>query len=108
LLFLPLLVLPLLTLGFANFHRGPASKDLTASQSQGLNTSVPGARFDKHQKTGNKMSYYDQVKQDSLRQQSNSNNPALQQFGFKSPTAGNTTPVNALTHNSPLMTANTD
>jgi hypothetical protein len=82
LLFLPLLVLPLLTLGFANFHHAPKGQ-ATETQSHGLNASVPGAKFDKHEKTGNKMSFYDQVKQDSIHQQSTNSNPALQQFGFK-------------------------
>ena len=83
LLFLPLLIIPLLTLGFANFHHAPKGQTITENQSQGLNISVPGAKFNKHEKTGNKMSFYDQVKQDSIHQQSNNNNPALQQFGFK-------------------------
>ena len=95
LLFLPLLVLPLLTLGFANFHHPSKGQATAGTQSRGLNTSVPGAKFDKHEKTGNKMSFYDQVKQDSIHQQSANSNPALQQFGFK-PEALNRTGANSV------------
>jgi len=101
LLLLPLLFIPLLALLFWNFQRHPAAQ--VTSSGSSLNTSLPGAKFDKHQKAGNKMSFYDQAKQDSSKQQSDNNNPLLQKFGFK------TTPNNAAaTHNSLLTSGYAD
>jgi hypothetical protein len=82
LLLLPLFILPLVTLGFWKLHQVPVAQ---AEQSSGLNASLPGAKFDKHEKAGNKMSFYDQAEQDSARTQSNDNNPLVKQFGFKQP-----------------------
>ncbi|MDB5158710.1 MAG: traM [Mucilaginibacter sp.] len=93
LLVLPLFILPLVTLGFWKLHQAPLSG--RAAQTPGLNASLPGAKFDKHEKAGNKMSFYDQAKQDSARVRSNDNNPLVKQFGFKQPdkTINTTTPV---------------
>src|ERR1700679_149465 len=95
LLLLPLLFIPLLALLFWNFHHQSAAQ--VGSSGSSLNTSLPGAKFDEHQKAGNKMSFYDQARQDSSKAQSANNNPLLQKFGFK------TSPNNPIaTHNSPL------
>jgi len=80
LLLLPLFFIPVLVFAFWTMHQTSASQLTT--QSQGLNTTLPGAKFDKHAKPGDKMSFYDQAKQDSARAQSNNNNPLLKQFGF--------------------------
>lgn len=85
LLLLPLFIIPLVTLGFWKLHQAP--QNAQATQSSGLNASLPNAKFDKHEKPGNKMSFYDQAKQDSTRAQSNDNNPLVKQFGFKTPLA---------------------
>jgi hypothetical protein len=104
LLFLPLLVIPLLILGFWNFHHQQRNQVSVQNQNRSLDTSLPGAKFDKHQKAGNKMSFYDLAKQDSARQQSANNNPLLQKFGFKSVTGS---PANT-GHNPALTTAYAD
>jgi len=83
LLFLPLLVIPLFIIGFWNFHHTPASQLYAQTEHQGLNTSLPGAKFDQHAKPGDKMSFYNQAQADSAKQQSANNNPLLQKFGFK-------------------------
>jgi hypothetical protein len=95
LLLLPLFILPLVTLGFWKLQQAPASE--RANPTAGLNASLPGAKFDKHEKAGNKMSFYDRAKQDSARAQSNDNNPLVKQFGFApSPNAvSQTTPLTA-------------
>lgn len=93
LLLLPLFLLPLLTLAFWKLHQTPESQ--LQNQSQGLNTSLPGARFDKHAKPGDKMSFYNQAQADSAKQQSANNNPLLQKLGFK-------TGPKATIHQSPL------
>jgi len=93
LLLLPLLIIPLLALLFWNFHHQPAAQ--ASSFGNSLNTSLPGAKFDKHQKAGNKMSFYDQAKQDSSKQQSANNNPLLQKFGFKTVSNSATAPRNS-------------
>ena len=80
LLLLPLFFIPILAFAFWTLHQTSVSQ--LVAQSQGLNTSLPGAKFDKHAKPGDKMSFYDQAKQDSARAQSNNNNPLLKQFGF--------------------------
>jgi len=95
LLVLPLFILPLVTLGFWKLRQAPDSEQ--TRQNAGLNASLPGAKFDKHEKAGNKMSFYDQAKQDSARAQSNDNNPLVKQFGFKQPQndAAQATPLTA-------------
>ncbi|EHQ24633.1 conjugative transposon protein TraM [Mucilaginibacter paludis] len=95
LLVLPLFILPLVTLGFWKLHQAPANE--RTGPNPGLNASLPGAKFDKHEKQGNKMSFYDQAKQDSARAQSNDNNPLVKQFGFKQPQndVTETTPLTA-------------
>jgi hypothetical protein len=103
LLFLPLLVIPLLTLGFWNFHHTPAGQLAAQSENQRLNTSLPGAKFDKHVKAGDKMSFYNQAQADSAKQQSANNNPLLQKMGFK--TNEN---KGAVTHQSSLTMAYPD
>jgi hypothetical protein len=99
LLVLPLFILPLVTLGFWKLHAAPANE--RTNPSAGLNASLPGAKFDKHEKAGNKMSFYDQAKQDSARAQSNDNNPLVKQFGFKQP-------QNDVAQTTPLTTNYTD
>jgi len=89
LLLLPLLAIPILALVFWNFNRKSAAP--ASSQSQGINTSLPGAKFDKHQKPGDKMSFYNQAAQDSAKRKSDNSNPLLQKFGFK--TNGHSDPV---------------
>src|ERR1700743_1750172 len=95
LLLLPLFILPLVTLGFWKLRQAPAATGTT--QNPGLNASLPGAKFDKHEKQGNKMSFYDQAKQDSARAQSNDNNPLVKKFGFvpSKSQAGPTMPLTA-------------
>jgi hypothetical protein len=83
LLVLPFLLLPLLALAFWLLHKAPNNKQV--QQTAGLNTSLPGAKFDKHEKSGNKMSFYEQAKQDSDRAHSAANSTALGQFGFNKP-----------------------
>ncbi|HVW94392.1 MAG TPA: conjugative transposon protein TraM [Mucilaginibacter sp.] len=79
---LPLLVVLLATIAFAAL-RGPAAQPRPA---QGLNTRLPGAAFDQHEKPRDKMSFYDQAKLDSSRQQSADHNPLVQQFSGDGPT----------------------
>jgi hypothetical protein len=84
LLILPLLIFAFSTLGF--YALGGGRKKATNSQANrnpGLNTSVPMAKFDKHEKPKDKMSFYAQASLDSERQQSNNNNPLLRKFGFQ-------------------------
>jgi hypothetical protein len=95
LLLLPLFILPLVTLGFWKLHQPPTSQRTV--QNTGLNASLPDAKFDKHEKAGNKMSFYDQAKQDSARAQSNDNNPLVKQFGFQQQAPPVTQPVAAYT-----------
>lgn len=99
LLVLPLFILPLVTLGFWKLHQAPASAQ--GNKIVGLNADLPGAKFDKHEKAGNKMSFYDQARQDSARAQSNDNNPLVKQFGLKQP-------QNDVAQTTPLTTAFTD
>jgi hypothetical protein len=80
LLLLPLFFIPILAFAFWTLHQTSASQ--SPAQSQGLNTNLPGAKFDKHAKPGDKMSFYDQAKQDSARAKSNNNNPLLKELGF--------------------------
>src|SRR5476651_2529111 len=81
LLILPFLVLPLLTFAFYKVHASFTNAQNGATNHQGLNTSLPGAQFDKHEKPQDKMSFYTQAKQDSAKQRSNGNNLVTQQFG---------------------------
>jgi len=83
LLILPLLLLPILTFAFYKYHAGTANDKNGVMNHQGLNTSLPGAQFDKHEKPKDKMSFYAQAKQDSAKLQSNGNNLVTQQFGTK-------------------------
>lgn len=105
LLLLPLFFIPILAFAFWTLYQTPASQ--VVIQSQGLNTSLPGAKFDKHAKPGDKMSFYDQAKQDSARAQSNNNNPLLKQLGFNKdkPVTNNLT---TSASRSPLTSAYTD
>jgi len=91
LLVLPLLLLVFATIGFVALGGGK-TKTTNPADRQGLNTELPGATFDKHERVKDKMSFYDQAKLDSARQQSNNNNPLVQQFGFKSKPVAGTTP----------------
>lgn len=94
LLVLPLVIFVFATIGFVALGGGK-TKAVNPTDRQGLNTELPDAQFDKHEKAKDKMSFYDQAKFDSTRQQSNNNNPLVQQFGFKNkpvtttPSAGN-------------------
>jgi hypothetical protein len=98
LLFLPLLIVPLLTFAFWKFNsHNQAAGDQT--KSQGLNTRLPGAKFDKHAKTLDKMSFYQQAVQDSDKSRLSEGNPFLRKFGFKQNPAGNRT-ANPLVANS--------
>ncbi len=106
LLVLPLILIPFLALAFYALGGGKTgSSDKQSMISQGLNTSLPGAQFDKHEKAGDKMSFYQQAKQDSDRAKSAASNTLLQKFGFKQNEAANS---NIAAVNSPLTTANTD
>jgi len=78
---LPLLVVPFLTLAFYALGGGK-TKPGTATQHEGLNTSLPSAQFDKHEKPKDKMSFYDQARLDSAKAQSGNGNPFLRQMGF--------------------------
>ncbi|WP_214071888.1 conjugative transposon protein TraM [Mucilaginibacter sp. dw_454] len=82
LLVLPLFIIPVLVFIFWQLQHSKAkAKDQTANH--GLNTQLPGAQFDKHARTLDKMSFYQQAIQDSNRSKLLSGNPLLQKFGFK-------------------------
>ena len=87
LLFLPLLIVPLLTVVFWKFNNRNSAAD-GQTKSQGLNTRLPGAKFDKHTKTLDKMSFYQQAAQDSGKSKLSASNSLLQKFGFKPNPAG--------------------
>ncbi|MFA6084657.1 conjugative transposon protein TraM [Mucilaginibacter sp.] len=107
LLVLPLILLPFLALAFYALGGGKSSlADKQANISQGLNTRLPGAAFDKHEKPKDKLSFYNQAKQDSVKQQSSNNNPMLQQLGFNKDKPG-VIPLSN-TKNLPLTSAYTD
>lgn len=93
LLVLPLVIVLFATIAFVALGGGKSTMAATTAKQQGLNTSLPGAQFDKHEKPKDKMSFYDQAKLDSARQQSNNNNPLVQQFGFKEQPAQATKPT---------------
>jgi hypothetical protein len=97
LLVLPFVIVSLFALCFYALGGGRPLQPDTAAKYQGLNTSLPAAQFDKHEKPQNKMSFYTQATLDSAKQQSNNNSPFLQQLGFKSKT---NTPVPAQTASS--------
>ncbi|MFB9843945.1 conjugative transposon protein TraM [Mucilaginibacter ginsenosidivorans] len=100
LLFLPLLIVPLLSFAFWKLNSSnPSTNDQT--KSQGLNTRLPDAKFDKHAKTPDKMSFYQQAVQDSGKARLSDGNPLLQKFGFKPKSAGGAVP-------NPLLANNTD
>jgi len=80
LLVLPLVIVLFATIGFIALGGGKPAAVATDNK-PGLNATLPGATFDKHEKAKDKMSFYDQAKLDSARQQSNNNNPLIQHFG---------------------------
>jgi hypothetical protein len=80
---LPFIMVALSALCFYAFGGGRDSKPLTGITNRGLNTSLPSAQFDKHEKPKDKMSFYTQATLDSAKQQSNNNSPFLKQLGFK-------------------------
>ncbi|MEO6524981.1 MAG: conjugative transposon protein TraM [Mucilaginibacter sp.] len=84
LLVLPFIIVALSALCFYALGGGKESKPVTAATNQGLNTTLPSAQFDKHEKAKDKMSFYTQATLDSAKQQSNNNSPFLKQLGFKS------------------------
>lgn len=95
LLVLPLLLLPFLTLAFWALGGGkntPGSHQLTTDK--GLNTQLPGAQFDKHEKPKDKMSFYDLAKQDSVKTRQGSANSLAQQFGGSKPADPNVALIN--------------
>lgn len=79
LLFLPLLIVPLITFAFWKYQSGTAEPP----RNRGLNTRLPNAQFDKHAKAQDKMSFYQQAVQDSGKAKLSQGNPLLQKFGFK-------------------------
>jgi len=98
LLFLPLLILPLLTFAFWKFNgHNPIVGDQT--KSQGLNTHLPGAKFDQHAKALDKMSFYQQAVQDSGKARMTGGNPLLQKYGSKQNSSGSAA-INPLVANS--------
>jgi hypothetical protein len=105
LLVLPIMVITFAALGF--YAMGGGKDQATGKQvtvSPGLNTSLPGAAFDKHEKPKDKLSFYDQAQLDSAKQQSANNNPVLHQFGFKTGSDNPKPPAN----NTSLTPAYTD
>ncbi|MGN6398702.1 MAG: conjugative transposon protein TraM [Mucilaginibacter sp.] len=84
LLVLPLIAVPLLCLAFYALGGGRDTTVKTQTPA-GINTSLPGPHFDKHQKQADKMSFYQQAKQDSERNRLDAGNPMLRQLGFASP-----------------------
>jgi len=103
LLFLPIIIVPILMLIFWNLNHKRSGAE--PSRTQGLNTQLPGAQFDKHAKPQDKMSFYQQAVQDSNKAKLMAGNSLVQQFGFKQKT-GDGGP--GLTGNAPLATANSD
>ena len=91
LLALPFIIVALCALCFYALGGGRNNKPVAANQYQGLNTSLPSAQFDKHEKPKDKMSFYAQATLDSAKQQSNNNSPFLKQLGFKQ--SANTKPA---------------
>src|SRR6185503_8942933 len=90
---LPLLVVPFLTLTFYALGGGKTKPGATAHH-DGLNTSLPAAQFDKHEKPKDKMSFYDQARLDSAKARSGNGNPFLRQMGFNTKsTAGAADPA---------------
>jgi Conjugative transposon, TraM len=85
LLVLPFIIVAFAALGFQVLR--PKKEAIPVMQ--GLNTTLPTAQFDKHEKPQNKMSFYTQATLDSAKQQSNNNSPFLKQLGFKSKTPAN-------------------
>jgi len=107
LLVLPLIIFAFVTLGFYAMGGGKKSAATgSANLNPGLNTSLPLAKFDKHEKPKDKMSFYAQASLDSERQQSNNNNPLLQKFGFQKD-RGNTAGLKTSVNN-PLTSGYTD
>jgi len=97
LLVLPLFIIPVLIFVFWQLKRSDA-KATGMTTNSGLNTRLPGAQFDKHAKVLDKMSFYQQAKQDSGKAKLLTGNPLLQKFGLKPNSAGtvnNPTPVSA-------------
>lgn len=96
LLVLPFIIVALCALCFYALGGGRSSQPVATVSNQGLNTTLPSAQFDKHEKPKDKMSFYTQATLDSAKQQSNNNSPFLKQLGFKSGTnaapATSTTP----------------
>ena len=86
LLVLPFIIVALCALCFYALGGGRDNKPNMTAQYQGLNTSLPSAQFDKHEKPKDKMSFYTQATLDSAKQQSNNNSPFLKTLGFKSST----------------------
>lgn len=80
LLFLPLLVIPFLALGFYAL-KGKDDRDGKQQASQGLNTSLPGANL-KGQKTADKMALEDQASKDSASARSAGNSNAFAALGW--------------------------
>src|ERR1700744_4298344 len=84
LLVLPFIIVALCALCFYALGGGRRSQPVIATTNQGLNTTLPSAQFDKHEKPKDKMSFYTQATLDSAKQHSNNNSPFLKQLGFKS------------------------
>ena len=81
LLILPLMILPFLSLAFYGFGGGRSSRMTNATEQKVLNTNLPTAAFDRHEKPKDKMGIYLEAKLDSAQERSNSNNPLLQEMG---------------------------
>lgn len=68
-LILPVIVLPFLSFIFYSLGGGRGTRVAQQAAAQGFNTELPGARFDKQKQARNKLDYYKQADQDSIRRQ---------------------------------------
>ncbi|MDO6433051.1 conjugative transposon protein TraM [Flavitalea sp. BT771] len=64
---MPIFGLLFLALAFISMGGGTSTGDKQQSASQGFNTELPGARFDKKKPASNKLEFYKQADQDSLK-----------------------------------------
>lgn len=77
---IPAFMIVILTCGFYFIKKRDVPKAAVAS---GLNTSVPDAQFDAHEKPADKMSFYERAKQDST--STAKDNLVTQKLGFNQP-----------------------
>ena len=64
---LPVVVIPLLSLLFYSLGGGRGAPSRQQAAVPGFNTELPDARFDKKKQARNKLDYYKQADQDSIR-----------------------------------------